>query len=461
MNRAEQNRLAELVERRIDGRLTATEFSELEASLLEDKESRRLFLDLTHQHAQLHLLGDSLVQHELQVAPARRVWAFAWGGLAAAACIVLCSLVVWRATQPTFIATLTASEHAAWESSSPTLPGTQLPRGFLKLATGIATIQFSSGARVILQAPAHLVLETPMRAKLLAGSAVIHVPDSAIGFVMDTPNGYAVDHGTEFAVIVDEEREQSTFEVLSGEISVARSHTDNAIRLKSDQLVVATQDAMIQQAATDLGEIPVSKEARALRLNTSRETSTIRHNFRDRFLRPEFLMVKTRFSKFDGFDSFKDFRDFDRVSLIEFDFARVESNTIESAQIRLNLVPTDMGYAAYVPEINTFAIYGVVDELAEGWTIDNLHWEDMPAHEQCEMLGTVSVPRGMQKGSFTLSNESLVSFLKADHNRRVTFLIVRLSGEQRSQGLVHAFASSHHPEASGPTLEISIREVNH
>lgn len=455
MNRAQQNRLAELVERRIDGCLTAAELSELEASLLEGEESRRLFLDLTHQHAHLRLMGDSLVQNELQVAPARRIWAFAWGGLAAAACILLCSLVIWRATQPTFIATLVASEHAAWESSSPTLPGTQLPRGFLKLATGIATIQFHSGARVMLQAPAHLLLETPMRAKLLAGSAVIHVPDSAIGFVIDTPNGHAVDHGTEFAVTVDEERERSTFEVLSGEISVVRSHTDRAVRLTRDQLVVATPNSLIRPTDADLGFIPVSNETRVLRLGTSREASTIRHNYRDRFLRSEFLMVKSRFSKFDGVDSFNDFLDFDRVSLIEFDLSRIEANTIESAQIRLNLVPTGLGYAAYVPEINTFAIYGVVDELAEGWTTDNLQWEDMPALDQCEMLGTLSVPRGMQKGSFTLSNDSLVSFLKADRNRRVTFLIVRLSGEERSQGLVHAFASSHHPEASGPTLEIA------
>lgn len=457
MNRAQQNRIAELVERKFDGSLTVTELTELEALLIKEEESRRLFLDLTHQHAHLRLMSDSLAQNELQVAPARRIRAFARGALAMAACVLLCSLIIWRATQPTFIATLTASEHAAWESSSPTLPGTQLTCGFLKLATGIATIEFHSGARVILQAPAHLILETPMRAKLLAGSAVIQVPDSAIGFVIDTPNGYAVDHGTEFAVTVNEERGQSTFEVLAGEISVVRAQTDRAVRLTRDQIVVATTNSLIQQSNTELEYSPASNETRAIRLDVSREASTIRHNYRDRFLGPEFLMVKTRFSKFDGFDSFNGFADFDRISLIEFDLSRIESDTIQSAQIRLNLVPTGLGYAAYVPEINTFAIYGVLDDMAEGWTIDNLQWEDMPAVEQCQMLGTFSVPRGIQQGSFTLSNDSLVSFLKADHNRRVTFLIVRLSGEQRPQGLVHAFASSHHPEASGPTLEIAIQ----
>ena len=85
----------------------------------------------------------------------------------------------------------------------PTTPGSALTAGYLKLTSGIATIQFKSGAKVVLEAPAHLVLETPMRGRLLAGSAVIDVPKTAIGFVMEAPGGYAVDLGTQFAVSVN------------------------------------------------------------------------------------------------------------------------------------------------------------------------------------------------------------------------------------------------------------------
>ncbi len=447
MTNEQAYRLAGLMERQINGSISDAEFAELESALLDSVESRRLFLDLTHQHARLSLMGDSLIQEELDVAPGQRRRAFAWGSIAAAVCLAVGFLVWWQVSKPKIVATLVSSEYAAWESSSPTTPGTQLPRGFLKLEAGVATIQFLSGAEVMLQAPAHLILETPMRARLVSGSAVIHVPETAVGFVIDTPNAYAVDHGTEFAVSVDKTKRQSRFEVLSGEISVNHAHTDRAVRLTDNELAVATAESL-RSIPRRQSEASFASEANLVRLGTSRDTSIVRHDERSIHLHPDFLMAKLSSSENNGFD---------RRSLFHFDVSRIDGGSIQSAQIRLNLVPTGLGYAAYLPETNTFAVYGVTDETAEDWSEQDLRWADAPNLDRCKLLGTFDVPRGRQTGSFTLGNAALVAFLKADNNRQVSFVLVRTTGERKYQGLVHAFASSRHPRASGPTLEVSVR----
>ena len=138
-----------------------------------------------------------------------------------AAAVTLLGVLTWSwFSKPEVVVTLVSSEGASWESSLPTSPGSDLTAGYLNLTSGMATIRFRSGAEVVLETPANLVLETPMRGKLLAGAAVIDVPDEAIGFIMETPDGDAIDHGTLFAVSVDEKESNSAFEVLEGEITV-------------------------------------------------------------------------------------------------------------------------------------------------------------------------------------------------------------------------------------------------
>lgn len=67
-------------------------------------------------------------------------------------------------------------DDASWESSLPTEPGSELTGGYLKLTSGIATVRFLSGAESILEAPANLVLKTPMYAMLTSGAARVEVP---------------------------------------------------------------------------------------------------------------------------------------------------------------------------------------------------------------------------------------------------------------------------------------------
>ncbi len=452
MNREQEQHLAGLIERRFDGTLTDAEFSDLEARLIADAGARRLFLDLGHQHAALRQLGDSLMEEELHLShSARRRFLPRIIGAAVAAAVVAIGFFSWsRPAGPDPVATLVSSEHAAWESSLPTAPGSALTAGFLKLRSGVATLRFRSGATVTLEAPAHLVLETPMRGKLLAGTAVVDVPEEAIGFVIDTPDGFAVDHGTQFAVSVDETTRKSAFEVLSGEISVHHPPTGEVVLLgERERAFVRATGLETSSVLREEGELPAISGA--VRLQTlGQEISVIRSDQRDEFLHPDFLMAK-RGTILPGFD---------RRSLFGFRIPETTGRGLAAARLRLNLVPCGLGYASRLPTTSVFAVYGVPDPsmLPDQWSARALKWEEVPPVEAAVFLGRFEISRGQRTGGFGIDTPALAEFAASRGGGDAVFLLVRESDEAEGNGLVHAFAGSRHPEASGPVLELEFSE---
>jgi hypothetical protein len=409
------------VERYLLGLADAAEIAELEAALAADPALRQEFLEATRLDANLRELATC--PDEIPARPSRRIWRLA---LAAAAALALVA-GFWPDSP---VATLVSSEHASWEASLPTVPGSDLHPGFLKLKSGMATIRFRSGATVLLEAPAHLVLETPMRGKLLAGTAVIDVPESAIGFIMKTPDGHAVDHGTQFAVSVADGR--SDFEVLSGEISV--HHLDGASRhLTDDQQISLDESGVLTRAvAPEVGELPGVSES--LRLGTSgREATLIRSSKHISRLHADFLMAK-RSSLLPGYD---------RRAMFGFDLSELPGRELRNARLHLNLLPCGLGFASRLPEISRFAIYGI--------PADGFSWDADPG----TLLLRFEIPRSQTTGSFVLDSPELSAFVR-DAVETVTFVLLRETDESKGNGLVHAFASSRNSQAAGPTLELDL-----
>lgn len=363
---------------------------------------------------------------------------------AAAVITLMATLAFTHFSKPKIIATLVSSENAAWESALPTTPGSKLTTGSLTLTSGIATIRFSSGAEVVLEAPAKLVLETPMRAKLLAGSAIIDVPEPAIGFIIETPDGYAVDHGTQFAVSVSGETQQSDFEVLEGEISVHLPDTGEEVRLGDQesasifQKTLKTFDGPLPERELELAPKPMVTKIKT----RGRATSIVKNNERSKRLNPELLMIKN----VGGGPQ-------ERRSLISFDISDVNFDSIQSVKLGMKMIPTGMGFATRLPVMNSFAIYGVTEPAQENWTLDSL-WEDAPILEDAIHLDSISVRRSRQDKYLAFTGETFLDFLKADSDGIVSIIIVRETGQidGSGPGLVHAFASDAHPEASGPVL---------
>ncbi len=89
----------------------------------------------------------------------------------------------------------------------------------LKLADGRLKINFQSGARLAIQAPAELKLLGPNSAELQHGVATVRVPGDIKGFVLVTPYQRVTDLGTSFGVNVDTTG-KTAISVFEGEIEL-------------------------------------------------------------------------------------------------------------------------------------------------------------------------------------------------------------------------------------------------
>jgi hypothetical protein len=343
------------------------------------------------------------------------------------------------------IATLLTSENASWESSLPTTVGSPLTVGKLSLLSGIATIRFASGADVMMEAPSQLQLLSPMRGRLVTGAAVVDVPEPAIGFTLDTPDGFVVDHGTKFAVNVQADLERAEIEVIEGEISVHHRRSKEEMRLKDGQAVTMSQADLVSVDEPS-AEKEIQQKPEVVRIHAEQTTSIIRNDRRDKWLRDDLLMLKT--SGKDG--------NFDRRALIAFDVSEVDFQSVDKVFLKLNLVPSGIGFANLLPEMNRFAVYGITDTGKSDWPVDAT-WGQSPTPKDGVLLGTFNVPRSRQTGVRGLGGEKLFSFLKDHAAGRISLLIVRettlIPGEGKS--LVHAFASDSHGEFAGPVLKFS------
>ncbi len=286
-----------------------------------------------------------------------------------------------------------------------------------------------------------------MRGRLLEGSAVITVPESAVGFVMESPDAFAVDHGTQFAVSVDSSSRSTTFEVLSGEISVHHESSGDVIRLNDSQAAAVTADG-IKKLDGSIPEGILAQPANTLRLRSEgQEASFIRDDERPGRLHQDMLMLKT---------TTKLQRRFDRRAVFGFSLSGIDLDSVQSASLRLNFVPTGLGFAARLAKVNTFAIYALPDEFTVDWDRGILRWDTVPDLKECRLVGMFDIPRSRQRGSFCIKTPELLDYLKSISSENVVFLALRKTPELQPVGLVHAFASSTHPEASGPSLELSL-----
>jgi hypothetical protein len=150
----------------------------------------------------------------------RRRRSFLWGvvamgGLAAAVLIAVLlrptsdgiPRIVTAQTEPeatdNTVAVLLQAPGAEWEENSlPTRAGAPLAPGWLRLKSGLAHIEFYSGATVILQAPAALQLVSRTKAYCEHGKLRATVPYQAHGFTISSPKLDLVDRGTEFGLEV-------------------------------------------------------------------------------------------------------------------------------------------------------------------------------------------------------------------------------------------------------------------
>lgn len=231
MRPSDSKRVLELADLLCDERITPEQFQELDAILAEDAEARTIYADFIRMH---HRLGSGALDEKPAPGPAKGVRRFrpslAVAVLATAALVVLSAVTLLQSPAPTSpateasaaVAVLTRAIDVEWDHPTrfQAVAGKPIDPGWLRLASGIAEITFSSGATVTLQGPGRLRIDEPLHCFSKGGKLTAHCPESAYGFTVRFPGGRVVDLGTEFALESKPEG-RTHVHVLNGEVKVA------------------------------------------------------------------------------------------------------------------------------------------------------------------------------------------------------------------------------------------------
>jgi hypothetical protein len=173
--------------------------------------------------------------------PWRRRRMLAWGsvgltGLVAAGLLLMFGMWPTQAVVSQFsdpqervddtVAVLLQAHEAEWEKTDlPTRMGSPLRPGVLRLKSGVAHIEFYSGATVILQGPAEFRLISRTKAFCVRGKLRATVPAQAHGFTIGSPALDLVDLGTEFGMQVDGQ-DKTEVHVFEGKVELQNTGTE-------------------------------------------------------------------------------------------------------------------------------------------------------------------------------------------------------------------------------------------
>jgi hypothetical protein len=482
MNERDQWQLLELAERSLDGRLDEGERVALNALLRDNAEARELFARALHQHAELRFdehLTRGLTQPELAMPAAavktRSLVASRWLRSAAVLAVLAVAGTAWvlgtsRGSSGKTIATVIKAKQCKWAGSTlPTAEGSRVTAGTLELVEGIATVKFDSGAEVVMEAPATLELTHAMACKLVRGTLVAQVPQSAKGFTVNTPDAKVVDFGTRFGVSTGEDGKYHV-QVLEGLVEVSPNSTNVPKQLHAgDSVDTGLRKSQLHPQAYE-------QEPNRWQPNTILDAgdgwqivSTAYGHGKD-----SYIQSSEKTTKNFGRDPY--FRvkhsshapELNRKGYVGFDVSRFRGVNIEDAELVLSIEPSDLGFATLVPDA-TFDVYGLTDESQDSWDENGLTWTDAPAHDPAQadrhlpmagktvLLGHFEIAQGVSRGTRTLRGKALMDFLKQDTNGMVTFIICRETDETTKDGLVHAFATKESGSNTPPLLRVKTK----
>ncbi len=125
-------------------------------------------------------------------------------------------------TTLTGFATVRRLLHVEWTNKNTALAvGDTIPAGLFSFAKGVAEIDMFCGARLVIEGPAQLDLQSDWLVHCIAGRVRAQVPQAAQGFIIKAADKEIVDLGTEFVLEVNEHA--SRVQVIDGKIRIQES----------------------------------------------------------------------------------------------------------------------------------------------------------------------------------------------------------------------------------------------
>ncbi len=450
----------ERIEKAIHQQLSDEEWANFQEEVIKDETLRKAYVEAATLHGSLAASRDllpSLLAEKQDLNPSK-LKSLPWA-IAAALVLSLIAVLAFRPEKnQEIVATLSEATNARWAGSElPTNKGAELSVGTLQLTEGMATLQFESGATVTMEAPATVEILSKMNCRLLEGSVVADVPESAHGFTIKTREMEVVDLGTRFGLTTSEFGHSHVY-VFEGEVEVHRSkdeHPGEAQRL-------LTGNALhIGETTGPTGDEEIDRRSA---LDTEEggwiPFPTFVGRGKDGYIRQDgstdtkanepLLMVKHT-SLAPGNE---------RRTVLTFDLADANLSEVIDAKLTLETESSGLGFSAMVPD-SRFALYGVIDDGLDQWEETELLWQTRPEFSAPELsersfkrLDEFEIKRGATPSTIEIDSRHLLDFLKSNKNELMSFVLVRETDELDKQGLVHAFASKEHPRSRPPTLWI-------
>lgn len=261
----EMQRLCDAV---IDGTITDSQKGQLAGWLRKSRAARQYYIRALALSSSLYSYASEM-QAEAPDMVRRRVqpqaglfWIFLrWLAPVTAAAAVAAIIWVVDIRQGTTgtangesVAQLTGSKECQWADGATLSPGARLHRGDqLALARGFAEVTFDSGARVVLEGPAQLKVNSAWDAVLNRGALKANVPPEAVGFSVSDSAVNVVDLGTEFTMIA-ETNGATDLLVLKGAVEASPQNPTN------QQSILLHKDEAMQFAASGVSDVNESKE---------------------------------------------------------------------------------------------------------------------------------------------------------------------------------------------------------
>lgn len=236
-----------IVQRYLDGTLSADELVQLNDRLRDSRDLRMHFMETLNIDAALQAVCESVAAGHavdgLSVAPesvsprcrrrswSERSWPRCRTVMAAAVLLLAGAFAGWF--EP-------SREWATVQQQIGTgdlTAGQQLANERCSIQTGLVELVTARGARVVIEAPAGFQFKSPQRLRLLRGRLSAEVPVAARGFTVVTPDGDAVDLGTRFGVDVPTAG-AAEIHVFQGEVIAKASDGRTSHSLRDGDAVV-------------------------------------------------------------------------------------------------------------------------------------------------------------------------------------------------------------------------------
>lgn len=262
MSPDKEKRLLELAGQLCDETLAGDDFAELEAILNSDPQARALYRSFTGMHRQLEDGALQLEEEAPAAIPFRQKPLLGWLAASAAAMIALLAIAFRPGETPAptpATAVLTRAIDIQWEHHSrfQATVGEPITERWIRIASGLAEIEFASGAVVSIEGPARLRIDNPLYCFYKSGKLAAHCPESAYGFTIRFPGGKVIDLGTEF-VMNSEPDGKTNVHVLTGEVIVAL--TDDSEAVISEQNLLENSAVVIDPATNRIEAIDFDAE---------------------------------------------------------------------------------------------------------------------------------------------------------------------------------------------------------